>query len=418
MALMLARVPGWPFAVDPLIAEAKRRARRRRWLVLSVLAVAVVAAAAATLGLRSGSGSGLAAVGARPVIHIVSETRPRTVYVDLKTGHVTSESFRSESWNDRRSGRNHDIATQGGRVVGDQLWTAHFRPDSEAAAVTTLYVTLATGLRAALMAGKAELVGHGSFDGRRILWLQVVQTNLPPWRHGQPWPQATEAVGVDARTYKPILLRFGRGRHYSYTRILAAHTIPYDPADFKRRAPEHVQVGPRLFAAGFAFGSTSPSVSRRTVVEAPWLTAGRRVAGLRLRAVVPFTIRRSKHHFRYGARNPRPIRGLELVYAPPSQRTPGALSTRINLYGPQWEGRATTRLTTVYEVPRVPRVPPWSTVPAGSIQLQTGLTTIGDRVVPTLRLGYLEKRGLYITIRTPQGRQTALRIARSLHAGS
>jgi hypothetical protein len=417
MALVLARVPRSQLALDPLIAEAKRRARRRRWLGVCVL-VAALAAVAAALTLRSGSGSGLAAVGGRPVIHIVTETPPRTVYVDLKTGRVTSASFRSESWSDRRSGRNHGMLTDGGRVVADQLWTAHFRANSEAAAVTNLYDTLATGLRAALMAGKAELVGHGRFDGRHILWLQVRQTTLPSWRHGQPWPQATEAVGVDPRTYRPILLRFASGKHYSYTRVLAADTIPYNPADYRRRGPEHAQVGPKRLASGFAFGSPGNFGPGTAVVRAPWLTAGTTVAGLRLRAVVPFTIRKSKHHFRYGARNPKPIQGLELVYGPAAQRTAAGLPSRINLYGPQWEARATTHLTTVYEVPEAPRVPPWSTVPAGSIQLQSGLTTIGDRVVPTLRIGYLAKRGLYITIRTPEGRRTALRIARSLHAGS
>ena len=417
MALVLAHSPGCPIAIDPLIAEAKRRARRRRWVGLCVL-VAAVAAATAAVELRSGSGSGLAAVGARPVIHIVTETPPRTVYVDLKSGRVTSGTLRSESWSDRRSGRNHYVIAQGRRVVADDLWTDHFTPSSEAAAVSNLYVTVATGLRAALEAGKADLVGHGSFDGHRILWLQVRQTTLPAWRHGQPWPQATEAVGVDARTYKPIFLRFAGGKHYSYTRILAADSVPYNAGDFERRGPKHVQVGPRTMAAGYAFGSTNGSGSATTVVRGPWLTAGKTVAGLELRAVVPFTIRRSKHHFRYGARNPKPIHGLELVYGPPSQRSIAALPTRINLYGPQWEARETTRFTTVYEVPQAPNVSPWSTVPADSIQLQTGLTTLGDRVVPTLRTGYLKKHGLYITIRTPQGRGTALRIARRLHAGS
>jgi hypothetical protein len=46
------------------------------------------------------------------------------------------------------------------------------------------------------------------------------------------------------------------------------------------------------------------------------------------------------------------------------------------------------------------------------------LATIGNHVVPTLRIGYLRTHGLYITIRTPQSRQTALRIARSLHTAN
>jgi hypothetical protein len=40
---MISQVPRLPFALDPLIAEAKRRARQRRVLV-ALVAIAVVAA--------------------------------------------------------------------------------------------------------------------------------------------------------------------------------------------------------------------------------------------------------------------------------------------------------------------------------------------------------------------------------------
>jgi hypothetical protein len=88
----------------------------------------------------------------------------------------------------------------------------------------------------------------------------------------------------------------------------------------------------------------------------------------------------------------------------------------INLYGPQWQSSTSTPLTTVYEVRQAPRVTPWSSVPADSIQVQRGLTTSGNHVVPTLRIGYLKKHGLYITIRTPQGQDTPLKIGRNLHS--
>jgi hypothetical protein len=138
------------------------------------------------------------------------------------------------------------------------------------------------------------------------------------------------------------------------------------------------------------------------------------VAGLKLLAARPFTIRRSKHHFSYGARKPRLLHGLELVYGPRSERTAPTLPSVVNLYGPQWQSSTSTRITTVYEVRGAPRVTPWSMVPTNSIQLQSGLTTSGVHVVPTLRLGYLRKHGLFLTIRTPRGRGTALEIARSL----
>jgi hypothetical protein len=52
---MSAHAPALPYEVDPLIAEAKHRARRRRLLAVG-LVVAVAAAVAATFALRSAPG--------------------------------------------------------------------------------------------------------------------------------------------------------------------------------------------------------------------------------------------------------------------------------------------------------------------------------------------------------------------------
>jgi hypothetical protein len=52
---MSAHNPALPFEADPLIAEAKRRARRRRILAVAG-AVAVAAAVGASFGLRAGGG--------------------------------------------------------------------------------------------------------------------------------------------------------------------------------------------------------------------------------------------------------------------------------------------------------------------------------------------------------------------------
>lgn len=417
MAPVLARVPGWPFSLDPLIAEAKRRARRRRWLSLFVLVVAVAAAAAA-LELRSASGSGLAVAAGRPVAHIVMEEPPTTVYFNLKTGRKTGGTSGEEMWLDRQHGRERIAFTEDGRTVQDQVWKNHYTPDSEAAAVDHVYLSLATSYRAALRSGAAKLVGRGTFRGHHIYWLHLRQPPVPAWRHHHPWPQAAgDDVGIDAHTYRPVIIRFrsshGKSGGY-YVPVLVAEAIAYDPADFKRRGPKHPRAAPTQPATGFAFGSTNPSSPPSTVVRAPWLTAGTTVAGLKLRTVAPFTIHRSKHHFSYGAPEPKATHGLELVYGPPSQRLAPTFPTRINVYG---KGpRARTGFTTIYEVPQAPRVYPWSSVPANSIKVQSGLTTAGNHVVHTLSIGYLKERRLYITIRTPQGQHTALQIARSLHS--
>ena len=418
---MTLPVPRLPFSLDPLIAEAKRRTRRRRWLMLLLL-VATAAAVAAAFELRPGSGAGLAAVGThgKPVAHIVMEEPPTTVYFNLETGRKTGGTSREEMWLDRKHGRERIAFSEDGHVVGDQVWRNQYPPDSEAAAVTHVYLSLVTSYRAALRSGAAKLVGRGTFRGHHVYWLHLRQPPVPPWRHGQPWPQvANTAVGIDVHTYEPVLLRFrsshGKRGGY-YVPVLVAKAIAYDPADFRSRAPRHAHPVRGRPASGFAFGSSNPSSHHSTVVHAPWLTAGKTVAGLQLRAVTPFTIRRSKHRFYYGAPRPRTIHGLELVYGPPSYRHAPPVATRINVYG---KGpRSRTRFTTVYEVPRAARVEPWSSVPSGSIKLQSGLTTVGNHVVDTLRIGYLQTHGLYITIRTPEDQHTALRIARGLRTGS
>ena len=140
------------------------------------------------------------------------------------------------------------------------------------------------------------------------------------------------------------------------------------------------------------------------------------MAGLKLRAVTPFTIRKTKHRFSYGAPRPKTIHGLALVYGPASYGLAPTVPTPINVYGRPRDALAMTHFTTIYEVPRGNTFP-WSSVPADSIEVQTGYTTLGNHVVPTPWIGYLKKDGLYITISTPQGPHTLLQIARSLHTG-
>jgi hypothetical protein len=390
--------------------------RRRRLLALLVL-VAGVAAVAAALELPSGTGSGVAAVDPKPVVHVVMQWPPTSVSFNLKTGHRTGGLSREEMWLDRQNGRERIAHTEGGRLVGDDVWTNHYTPNSEAAAVDHVYLSLAGSYRAALRNGTAKRVGRGTFNGHHLYWLQLKQIHLPSWRHNHPWPEAAEDVGVDSHTYNPVILRFRSSHGTSggyYGVVVAAKAIVYDPADFKRHGPRHPRPPAQQPATGFAFGSANPLIRPDIVVPAPWLTAGTTVAGLELRAVTPFTISRSQHHFHYGAPQPKTVHGLELVYGPPSYMRTPTVPKRINVYGKGPRGR--TRFTTVYEVPRAPRVYPWSGVSGGTMTIQSGLTTSGNRIVPTLRIGYLQKHGLFITIRTPEGQRTALQIARSLRA--
>lgn len=71
---MTVRVPRLPISLDPLMAEAKRRARLRRLLVALIVAVAAAAAAALTVELR-GRGS-VAPIPANLTMLVVSEGFP------------------------------------------------------------------------------------------------------------------------------------------------------------------------------------------------------------------------------------------------------------------------------------------------------------------------------------------------------
>ena len=409
---MSVHAPRLPFSLDPLIAEARRRARRRRWLILFVL-VAAAAAATTTLELRPASGSGPAAAGGRPVIHVVMQSPPTTVYFNLRTGRESVKTTGEEMWFDRRQNVHHIVSTEGGRRVADQVWRSHYGPATEAAAVDRFYADLAINYRAALRSGRVKLVGRGTFDGHHVEWLRVTPGRDDRWYVLRELGE----VGVDARTYKPILLRGLSGKRYVYTRILLAEAIAYRPAEFKASGPRQIPAVPVQFAPGYAFGSTNHSAPHSTVVHTPWLTAGTTVAGLELRAVSRFTIRKTKHRFYYGAPRPKAIHGLALVYAPSSHGPTPAVPTPVNVYGRPRDARAATRFTIVYELPLARRTPPWTSVPANSIEIQTGYTTVANHVVPTPWIGYLKKQGLEITISTPQGERTALEIARSLHAG-
>src|SRR5438874_8122231 len=69
---MTVRVPHLPFSLDPLMAEAKRRARLRRLLVALVAVVVVAAGAVLTVELR-GLGS-VAPVPANLTVLVVGES--------------------------------------------------------------------------------------------------------------------------------------------------------------------------------------------------------------------------------------------------------------------------------------------------------------------------------------------------------
>jgi hypothetical protein len=369
--------------------------RRRRRIALRVALVAAVAAAitAAVLAAPQGRpgivGKALAALGGRPIMHVVSESPSGATFVDLKTGHRTVQVLREESWANRSGDRLHVVVSLKGKVLGDLLLPQDLKGRLTTAAPNPAFAALWTGYRAALENGTATLAGSGHVFGHRVYWLRFGQT-----APGQPRVD----VAVDAHTYKPVLERtFFNGRHLDQ-RILVAKTVAYSPAEFKRRGPAPFTGGSS--SGGTSTGTVNPSAPPPTAVHKPWLTAGGTVAGMKLRAVTQLTSTTGT------GKSKQTIQGLELVY------------------GSESHGLAAPLSTTVDELPRPDTPATWSHIPAGSIQVETSEETSSSASAAhpkpkttrhRLWTGNLKKHGIYITITTPKGERALLQIARSLH---
>lgn len=366
--------------------RARRRIAVRGAIVAAAAAALIVGILVAPQGGSGIVGRALAAIGDGPIMHLVTEMPSGTAYVNLKTGERTAPLLREELWTDEQGHRLHLVLSESGRVLGDLLLPQDASSHLDAGTPDPAFTALWTGYRAALQNGTAKLAGRGTVEGRAVYWLR-----FKPTPQTTPLPPPTTEVAVDARTYKPVLYRtLANGRQFDQ-RILVAKAIPYDPADFERR-------GPSLYGnsveSGTSTGPTNSSTPPTTVVRAPWLTAGTTVAGLKLGAVTRLTdtatIRGKK----------TTVRGIELVY------------------GPLWHGTSGTRSTTVDEVSRPEEQQPWRSIPAGTIQIQTGGEETDNGPTHTQWTGYLERNGIYVTITTLTSEHALLTIARSLHPAS
>jgi hypothetical protein len=235
----LADEPELLALADALVATKPRQRRRMPY----VAATAVAAGLALTFLTPWSSGAptlarALAALGPRPVVHVVAQT------------HLPGAAIRTETWYDTERRLLHEKVQRNGKLVDDFVLrtftpvrspriagfvaTARGRrrwiappgawltglPSPELMDFTTRY-------RADLSSGRARVVGRGRVAGHDVVWLEF---RRPIW---------TIRIAVDAATYKPVLLRTLVGRKQlqrgADTRILVAETVPRNAADF--RAP-------------------------------------------------------------------------------------------------------------------------------------------------------------------------------------
>lgn len=410
-----------------------RVTRKRRRLVVraAILAAAAIAAVVAVLAAPQRHSGGvlgggvdsaraailtraLAALGSGQIMHVVREGPAGTHYVDLKTGKRTPAVLREELWTNRHGTRLHLVERVNGRVVGDLrpgdgpgVYAGPNSPD---------FISLWTGYHAALVNkyAPAELGGRGTVDGHSVRWIRFPlwynrKCPRPSTREFCRWPTrlAQTEVALDTRTFKPVFERtYEDGRRFD-ARIVLAHAIPYRPRELYRSR------GPKLFTAmspgnpfrGHPFaGLTTREKSKlglgrdgqrlrpRRVVPAPWLTAGRRVGGLRFR-----------HISRLLGQPLAQVGGLPLAWR--------LIYRAVELvYRPGGYGSPTTSIDETFR-PADPR--PWAGLPSGSIEVQPG-ESVTKSGAHRLWTGYLVEHGVYVTITTPAGERALLQIARAL----
>jgi hypothetical protein len=231
---------------DALVAT---RPRRRRHLPSVAAAAAAAGLTLTFLAPWSGGGAptlarALAALGPRPVVHVIARTQTRRAEIETETWYDTVHRLLHTKV--RRNGKLVDdfvlryftpvrssrisgfVVTARGRRrwIGPPGAVVTGLPSPELTDFTTRY-------RDDLMSGRARIVDHGTIAGRDVVWLEF---RRPIW---------TIHVAVDATTYKPVVLRtiVAGKRRGPDTKILVAETLPRRASDF--RAPRRPELPPR-----------------------------------------------------------------------------------------------------------------------------------------------------------------------------
>jgi hypothetical protein len=255
--------------------------RHRTWRLAALAAAAVVLGAAVAVALTvpwsekaSLVDRALAAVGDQPVLHVViaqPADSPGTL-VDIRTGRPIGRTERTEIWFDHGRDLKKTVTTLDGSVLDETLETDQGGFSRGGRIITCAWIaahpveatkmrvscnpngdngtvprkvpeqppTLEEALsgfvdryRSALASGRAHEVGRGRLDGRDVVWLELSDNSDPP---------LMEKVAVDATTYKPVLVEYGRAGGSSF-RVLAAETVSFDPSLFTRPKRIIEQVG-------------------------------------------------------------------------------------------------------------------------------------------------------------------------------
>lgn len=221
-----------------------------------------------------------AAIGTRPVTHVVVDVRIGGSLVDLRTGRRTPVHGRSESWYDPQRGllvnatfRGHPVARF--VIPPPRLSIGSTVSPSALQAFTANY-------RAALKAKAFRVIGSGVLDGAPVYWI----ASKPSWHLFYPFNGTTvhsfvEEVAISKATYKAVYMRTrvdGRIQPGSGKRIVKIETIAAQPALFA-----HTPAFPGSLPTGAGYNGSSPLTTladaRAAMGRAP-LVPSTTIAGL------------------------------------------------------------------------------------------------------------------------------------------
>jgi hypothetical protein len=240
-----------------------RHGARVPWRLLAVAAVIVIAVVVAVAAPWHGHGNGLvdralAAVGRGPVLHAVIETDvPRETAVNLSTGARRPVRQRLEYWYDAERRELRAVTSINGRVLDDEVLPPARLAATGAPPLDPALMGFVSAYRDALRSGQAHEAGRGTFDGRRVVWLRF------------DYRLFGERVGVDERTYRPIVIEpldsDGTPARQVW-RVAAIDTRAYRPHDFTRAHPFPLNSSMR----GANFRMVAPSRVTGLLGWRPW----------------------------------------------------------------------------------------------------------------------------------------------------
>lgn len=207
---MLSEEPELLAIADALVATAEQpvSARRRRTVFLVGMPSVAAAALAATLlvllwpfgSSPSVLDNALAAIGSRPVTHVVLETDLGAYLLDLRTGKRTPTAGREEIWYQPTRGLLAEWSFQGKPSGTFSV------PHDETLSVGTSYDYVSQFIlsyRSKLRAHAFRVTHSGRITGVPVYWLN----SRPTYIGHDPSRKQVQQVAVSKRTYKPIYFR-------------------------------------------------------------------------------------------------------------------------------------------------------------------------------------------------------------------